>query len=208
MSLARGLADGLAKLNITLPESAQLSLIKYLGLIEKWNKVHNLTAIREPEQMLAHHLLDSLAVLSHFGAAKSLVDVGSGAGLPGIPLAIARPELAVTLVDSSHNRQAFQQQCKAELSLTNVTAIHSRVEDYKSGAGFDIVISRAFSDLSEFISVARHLCAPGGRLLAMKGLHPYAELEKLPDGARVVHVTPLTVPNLDATRHLLEIEVN
>ena len=208
MSLALGLADGLVKLGIAVPEDAQARLIKYLGLIEKWNKVHNLTAIRDPEQMLAHHLLDSLAVLPHLGPVKRLADIGSGAGLPGIPLAIAGPDMAVTLVDSIHKRQAFQQQCKVELGLSNVTAIHSRVEDFKSEQGFDIVISRAFSGLGEFVNSSRHLCAPGGRLFAMKGLHPHEEIAKLPVGAHIREITQLQIPGLDVTRHLLTIEVD
>lgn len=208
MSLELGLAEGLVKLGIAVTKDAQARLIKYLGLIEKWNKVHNLTAILDPKDMLTHHLLDCLAVLPHVGAARSLADIGSGAGLPGIPLAIARPDLAVTLVDSSHKRQAFQQQCKAELGLATVTAIHSRVEDFKPAPGFDIVISRAFSDLAEFVGAARHLCAPGGHLLAMKGLHPFEEIAKLPGDARVRHVTELHVPGLNATRHLLAIGVH
>ncbi len=208
MSLAQGLADGLAALQIVMPEASQARLIRYLGLIEKWNKVHNLTAIRDPEQMLAHHLLDSLAVLSHLRTAQSLIDVGSGAGLPGIPLAIARPELEVTLLDSSHKRHAFQQQCTVELGLENVTAIHSRVEDYRNKSGFDVVISRAFSDLGEFVGAAGHLCASGGKVLAMKGLYPHQEIVNLPEGAQVVRVTELKVPGLDANRHLLEIKVS
>ena len=208
MSLAHDLAEGLAALDIAMPAAAQAAQIKYLELIEKWNKVHNLTAVRDPDQMLAHHLLDSLAILPHLGAAKSLVDIGSGAGLPGIPLAIANPGLAVTLVDSSHKRQIFQQQCKAELGLTNIEAIHSRAEDFQSDVGFDVVISRAFSDLSDFVSAARHLCAKAGKLFAMKGLHPFDEIEKLPDWACVVAVKPLKVPRLDAVRHLLVIEVS
>ena len=208
MNLALGLADGLVKLDIAVPADAQARLIKYLSLIEKWNKVHNLTAIRGPEAMLAHHLLDSLAMLPHVGAARSLADIGSGAGLPGIPMAIANPDLAVTLLDSSHKRQAFQQQCKAELGLANVTAIHSRVEDFKAEPGFDIVISRAFSDLAEFVTAARHLCAPGGCLLAMKGLHPFEEIARLPSDVRLRSVTELHVPGLNATRHFLAIEVH
>jgi 16S rRNA (guanine527-N7)-methyltransferase len=208
MSLAEALAAGLAELDIAITTIDQERLIQYLGLIEKWNKIHNLTAIRDPQQMLTHHILDSLAVLPHLNTAKSLVDVGSGAGLPGIPIAIARPEIAVTLVDSSHKRQAFQQQCKAELSLNNVTAIHTRVEDYSHEPGFSVVISRAFSDLGEFVQAARHLCAKQGRLLAMKGLYPHEEIAKLPAGVRLTQVTELEIPGLTANRHLLEIKVD
>ena len=208
MSLSRNLAAGLAELRIVVPESSQLKLVQYLELIEKWNKVHNLTAIRGLESMLAHHLLDSLAVLPHLGATRSLLDVGSGAGLPGIPLAIVQPELVVTLLDSSHKRQAFQLQCKAELGLGNVTAVHSRVEDYRNELGFEAVISRAFSDLGEFVGAARHVCAPGGRLLAMKGLYPHDEIAKLPEGATVSQVSELKIPGLSASRHLVEVRVN
>ena len=208
MSLPRALAAGLAELRIVVRESSQIKLIQYLELIEKWNKVHNLTAIRGLEPMLAHHLLDSLAVLPHLGTARSLLDVGSGAGLPGIPLAIVQPELVVTLLDSSHKRQAFQLQCKAELGLGNITAVHSRVEDYRNELGFEAVISRAFSDLGEFVGAARHVCAPGGRLLAMKGLYPHDEIAKLPEGATVCQVSELKIPGLSASRHLIEVRVN
>ena len=208
MSLAQALANGLTELRIVVPEPSQVRLIQYLELIEKWNKVHNLTAIRGLEQMLVHHLLDSLAVLPHLGSARSLLDVGSGAGLPGIPLAMVQPELAVTLLDSSHKRQAFQLQCKAELGLGNVTAVHSRVEDYRYEPGFEVVISRAFSDLGEFVGAARHLCAPGGRLLAMKGLYPHDEIAKLPQGPTVSQVSELKILGLNASRHLIEVRVN
>jgi 16S rRNA (guanine527-N7)-methyltransferase len=208
MNLPLSLAAGINELGIVLPETDQLRLIQYLGLIEKWNRVHNLTAIREPQQMLAYHLLDSLAVLPHLGEVKSLLDVGSGAGLPGIPLAIARASLAVTLLDSSRKRQAFQQQCIAQLQLRNVAAIHTRVEDFRSEAGYDVVISRAFSDLGEFISAARHLCAKAGRLLAMKGLYPHEEITNLPDGAYLTSVTELKIPGLEASRHLVEVTVD
>ncbi len=208
MSLVEGLAAGLAELKIVVTKIDQARLIQYVGLIEKWNKIHNLTAIRDPQQMLTHHILDSLAVLPYLGDAHSLADVGSGAGLPGIPIAIARREIDVTLLDSSHKRTAFQQQCKAELNLSNVTAVHTRVEDYSGEPGFDVVISRAFSDLCEFVQAARHLCAKQGRVMAMKGLYPHEEITKLPVGVSVTKVTELKIPRLSVNRHLLEIKVD
>ena len=122
-------------------------------------------------------------------------------------MAIAQPELSVTLLDSSHKRQAFQLQCKAELGLGNVMAVHSRVEDYRNAPGFEAVISRAFSDLGEFVGAARHLCAPGGRLLAMKGLYPHDEIAKLPNGTTLSQVSELKIPGLNASRHLIEVRV-
>jgi 16S rRNA (guanine527-N7)-methyltransferase len=208
MNLAEALAAGLTELDIAITTTDQERLIRYLGLIEKWNKIHNLTAIRDPQQMLTHHILDSLAVLPYLGDAHSLVDVGSGAGLPGIPIAIARPDISVTLVDSSHKRTAFQQQCKGELSLTNVAAVHNRVENYSQESGFDVVISRAFSDLGEFVQAAKHLCAKQGRLLAMKGLYPHEEIAKLSAGVSLTQISELKIPGLNANRHLLEIKVD
>ena len=133
-------------------------MLQYLALIQKWNRVHNLTAVREPEAMLVRHLLDSLAVLPHV-AGPRIADVGSGAGLPGIPLALARPEWRVTLVESNHKKTAFLQQARIELNLKNVEVMTERVENFRPTDGFDIVISRAFSDLADFASLAGHLCA-------------------------------------------------
>jgi 16S rRNA (guanine527-N7)-methyltransferase len=203
MTIEARLAEGLAAMGVALDASAQPKLVAYLRLIEKWNKVHNLTAVREPGQMVVLHLLDSLSVLPHVAGARTLLDVGTGAGLPGIPLAIARPDLAVTLLDSSHKKAAFLRQAKAELALPNVAVACERVEKWHPAAHFDIVVSRAFSELADFVLQARHLLAPGGTMLAMKGVHPFEEIAKLPATHRVENVVELTIPTLDAQRHLV-----
>ena len=203
MTIEARLAEGLAAMGIALDALAQAKLVAYLRLIEKWNKVHNLTAVREPGQMVVLHLLDSLSVLPHVAGAKTLLDVGTGAGLPGIPLAIARPDLAVTLLDSSHKKATFLRQAKAELPLPNVQIACERVEKWQPAAPFDIVVSRAFSELADFVEQAGHLLAPGGTMLAMKGVHPFEEIAKVPSSHRVENVVELTVPTLDAQRHLV-----
>ena len=212
MSPAAQLADGIAALGLAIPETAQTRFLQYLALIQKWNKVHNLTAVREPETMLVRHLLDSLAVLPHI-AGPRIADVGSGAGLPGIPLAIARPEWHVLLVESNHKKAVFLQQARIELGLENVEVMAERVENIGRSKGFDTIISRAFSDLVDFIKLAGHLCAEGsekggdgGRLVAMKGVYPHEELEQLPAEFVVEKILPITVPGLNAARHLVIIK--
>jgi 16S rRNA (guanine527-N7)-methyltransferase len=186
--------------------------------------------VRDAERMVSHHLLDSLAAVPVFdevlraaspspqpsplkgeGANAELrpptaLDVGSGGGLPGIPLAIARPELQVTLIDSIAKKTAFLLQAKAELGLANLNVVTGRVEDFQPEAGFDVITSRAFSDLREFVTLTRHLLKPGGRWLAMKGLYPNEEIAMLPDGVRVSADHALVVPGLDASRHLIVLE--
>jgi 16S rRNA (guanine527-N7)-methyltransferase len=176
-------------------------LLDYVSLLEKWNRVYNLTAIHEPERMLSHHLLDSLAVLPHITADR-LLDVGSGGGLPGIPIAVARPQMRVTLIDASHKKCAFLQQAAIQLGLDNVEVVHGRVEAYRPAAPCAQIISRAFSDLGEFVRLTRHLLAPDGEWLAMKGLYPNEEIARL-EGARVIRDARLSVPELDAERHLI-----
>lgn len=197
---AAGLEAGLAELGLDLPAEMLAKLLAFRDLLLKWNKTYNLTALRDPDQVLSHHLLDSLAILPHVDAAP-LLDVGSGGGLPGIPLAIARPQLAVTLVDAVQKKATFQQQAAIELGLGNVRAIHGRVEEQVGQ--FGQITSRAFSDLAEFISLTRHLLAPRGRWLAMKGVRPEAELTALPADIVVDAVIPLQVPGLGADRHLI-----
>ena len=202
MSLNDTLRTGLLELKITLNEKIQERLLQHIALLEKWTGVYNLTAVREQSKMIGHHLLDSLAVLPYIDA-NSLIDVGSGAGLPGIPLALARPEMQVTLLDSNHKKTTFLQQACIELKLDNVNVISERVEAFHPPIGFDAVISRAFTDLSEFTKLTRHLLKPDGAWLAMKGLHPYEELAQLAQEARVEQVIPLTIPGVDAKRHLI-----
>ena len=203
MTLEERLAGGLSAMGLALPPEARAKLLDYVQLIAKWNRVHNLTAVREPEQMITLHLLDSLSILPHLDGAATVLDVGSGAGLPGIPLAIARPDLRVTLLDSSHKKATFLTQAKSELGLAGVEVACERVEQWKTAHPFDAVISRAFSDLVDFIAQAKHLVAPGGQMLAMKGVHPFDEIAKVPASHRVERVVELTVPQLDAKRHLV-----
>ena len=205
MSLAAQLAHGLDALALPAVTGVQKKLLDYVALIEKWNRVYNLTAVREPEKMLFHHVLDSLAVAPHVKGAL-ILDVGSGAGLPGIPLALVHPLSSVTLLESSHKKSAFLKQAVIELELANVEVVTSRVESWDAPRSFDVVISRAFSDLAEFVSLAGRLCAGNGVLAAMKGVYPYEELLQLPAGYRVEGVIPVAVPGLRAERHLVFIK--
>ena len=205
MNVEQPLAAGIAALGLALPDGAEAKLLAYLALLDKWNRVYNLTAVRDVERMVSHHLLDSLAAVPYFQGATAL-DVGSGGGLPGIPLAIARPELRVTLIDSIAKKTAFLLQAKAELGLANLNVITGRVEDFRPETGFDVITSRAFSDLREFVTLTRHLLQPGGRWLAMKGLYPNEEIAILPNGVKVSADHALAVPGLEASRHLIVLE--
>lgn len=200
MSLADELAAGLAALGVEVAVNAQQGMLDYLALIGKWNKAYNLTAVREPARMLTHHLLDSLSVLPHVRG-KHVLDVGSGAGLPGIPLALARPEWQVTLLDASHKKTTFLRQAIIELKLHNVDVVCERVETWNPPHLFDTVVSRAFSDLQEFLVLAGRLCAKTGVVVAMKGIYPNEELAQIPDNFLLRNVVALRVPGLDAERH-------
>jgi 16S rRNA (guanine527-N7)-methyltransferase len=205
IGLGEGLDELFAGTAITLPREAPVKLAAWLQLLAKWNRTYNLTAIREPERMITHHALDALAVLPHLPAAPGLrvLDVGSGAGVPGIALAVARPDWTVVMLDSNAKKTAFIQQAVIELALANASIATTRVEDYAPAAPFDVVISRAFADLATFAAgSARHL-APQGVLAAMKGAFPAAELAGLPHGMRVLATHRLAVPGLDAERHLV-----
>lgn len=194
------LAAGLAELGLALSAEQQDQLLAFRDLLLKWNKTYNLTALRDPVQAISHHLLDSLAILPHIGTGP-LLDVGSGGGLPGIPLAIAQPALAVTMVDTVQKKASFLQQAAIQLGLKNVAAHHARVE--QMAGQYPQISSRAFAELRLFTDLTRHLLAPGGRWLAMKGVRPDDEMATLPADIVVEQIIPLHVPGLDAERHLI-----
>lgn len=201
MNLALQLERGITQLEIQLEAENQQKLLKYLGLLEKWNKVYNLTAIRNVDQMVMHHLLDSLSVLPHLWPGKWL-DVGCGAGLPGIVLAIAQPDWGFTLLDSNRKKTSFVQQAVIELDLKNVVVKCARVEELQTEEKFDGIISRAFAESREFINLTRHLLAAKGKCAAMKGT-PEQELQHLPEDVMVEETVQLKVPGLDAARCLV-----
>ena len=200
MTLAGELAAGIVALGVDVAAGAQQRMLDYLALVGKWNQSYNLTAVREPGKMLTHHLLDSLAVLPHV-TGNRILDVGSGAGLPGIPLALARPEWRVTLLDANHKKATFLRQAIIELKLDNAEVVCERVETWTPPQPFDTVVSRAFSDLAEFLALAGRLCARTGIVIAMKGIYPHEELAQVPENFRLRNVVSLRVPGLDAERH-------
>ena len=202
MSLAEKLAQGIAELGLHVPAATQRKLLDYLVLIAKWNRVHNLTAVRESAKMVSDHLLDCLVVAPYLNA-RTTLDVGSGAGLPGIPLALMWPQASVTLLDSNHKKAAFLRQATIELGLKNTEVVCERVESWQPQREFELVISRAVSDLPEFLNLAGRLCAADGTLAAMKGLYPHEELAQLPSGFNLRGVVPLKVPGIRAERHLV-----
>ena len=204
MSIEQAIIEGCERLDLRLSDEACTRLAAYLALLERWNRAYNLTAVREPEAMVVRHLLDSLSILPWLEGPRVL-DVGSGAGLPGIPLAVARPEYEFCLLDSNGKRTRFLTQATAELRLPNVSIVRSRVEDYQPVTLFNSIVSRAFATLAELVADAGRLCAPTGRLLAMKGVLPDDELARLPSTYQVVGVYPLRVPHLDAERHLVHL---
>lgn len=201
------LVDGAARLGVALDERQRRQLLEHLALIERWNRVYNLTALRDPAQMLSQHLLDSLTLVPPLrrhtgGAPAALLDVGSGAGLPGVVLAVACPELAVTCVDTVAKKAGFLQQVGVELGLQGFTALHARVETLRPRP-WDLIVSRAFASLLDFVELTRPLLAPQGRWIAMKGKRPDDEIAALPADIEVFHVEPLTVPGLAAERCLV-----
>ena len=202
--LQAALAQGLAPLDLKLADATQTQLVQFVALLAKWNRAYNLTAVREPAAMISRHLLDSLAVLPHLHGPRVL-DVGSGAGLPGIPLALARPDWQFTLLDSNGKKTRFITQAVTELGLANVTVVQSRVEDYQDASGFDTVITRAFAAVAAVVTATARLCAPQGQLLLMKGVYPEQELAELPSAYELQSAVRVQVPGLDAERHLLVI---
>ena len=201
------LQAGLQSLQLALDERQVNLLLDYLGLLQKWNKVYNLTAVRDPAEMMTHHLLDSLAAITPLlqqvgDRPVKLLDVGSGGGLPGVVIAIACPQIDVTCVDTVAKKAAFLQQAAASLGLANLRGLQARVEtlDQRRGEGYDVVCSRAFASLPDFVSWTRAALNPAGLWMAMKGKHPQEELLALPPWAEVFHVEPVAVPGLAADR--------
>jgi 16S rRNA (guanine527-N7)-methyltransferase len=203
MTQAELLAAGVAEMGLDVSPEAQQKLLQYLSLLNKWNKVYNLTAVRDPLEMVTLHLLDSLSVLPYIQA-KNLLDVGSGGGLPGIVLAICLPNLQVTTIDTVQKKAIFMRQVKGELGLSNLEVVHARVENYQPSEKFAAIISRAFSEMALFIKLTQHLLADNGQWLAMKGLAPTDELKNL--ALKTSKIIPLKVAGLDAERHLVIIE--
>ena len=199
------LAKGLVELCFPLSAEQQGLLVQYLVLLEKWNQVYNLTAIRDLTKMVGAHLLDSLSVIPHLSG-ENVLDVGSGAGLPGIPLALLWPDTRVTLLDSNHKKAAFLRQAVIELELKNVEVVNERVETWEPPRKFDLVISRAFSDLAEFLRLAGKHVGARGTIAAMKGVYPDEELAQIPAAYTLRTVVPLEIPGMPAARHLILLE--
>jgi 16S rRNA (guanine527-N7)-methyltransferase len=203
--LSQLLTIGLETIHLPLSDSAQDALVDYIQLLDKWNKTYNLTAIRDPLEMIPMHILDSL-VIGPYLHGDRLIDIGTGPGLPGIPLALAYPDKTFVLLDSNGKKTRFLTHVQQTLGIKNITVAQARSEAFKVPAGipgFDSVLSRAFASLTDMLQMTYHLCSPGGRFLAMKGQYPESELNDLPAGFTVEHVYPLTVPNLAAQRHLV-----
>jgi 16S rRNA (guanine527-N7)-methyltransferase len=209
-ALTRSLEEGLGKLPLALSQVQITQLIDYLALMVKWNAVYNLTAVRDPVHMVTQHLLDTLAAVPAFAEAKNVLDVGAGGGLPGIVLAICgavrSPPVQVAMVDTVHKKTAFLTQVKVELGLQNATVYTGRVEQLQVPQLFDVITSRAFADLSDFVNWSGHLLAESGQFIALKGIAPADEVARLPAGWKVTELRPLPVPGLQAERHLVFIK--
>lgn len=203
MTEAALLASGISQMGLDVSRETQDNLLAYMALLQKWNKVYNLTAVREPKEMVTLHLLDSLSVLPHIQGNR-LLDVGSGAGLPGIVLAIVKPELKVTTIDTVQKKTIFMRQVKGELNLLNLEVVHARVESYQATEKFEMIISRAFSEIALFVNLTKHLLAENGVWLAMKGQIPQVELDNL--SVKNNKIIPLNVAGLEAERHLVVLE--
>ncbi|GJJ02511.1 ribosomal RNA small subunit methyltransferase G [Duganella rhizosphaerae] len=204
--LADVLKQGINSLKLGLGDDQVEKLLDYLALLNKWNSVYNLTSVRDPMQMVTLHVLDSLAAVPAFAGAQNVLDVGAGGGLPGMVLAISRPDMKVSMIDTVHKKTAFLNQVKAELGLANVTVYTKRVEQLEVKTKFDVITSRAFADLSDFVNWSGHLLQEGGRFIALKGTAPAEERERLPEPWKVQKLEPLEVPGLDAERHLVFIQ--
>lgn len=196
------LQEGLQSMGLSLTTAQQLLLLEYVALLKKWNSTYNLTALRDEHTMISHHVLDSLTLLPYIQHAQTLMDVGSGGGMPGIPTAICRPDLQITLLDANTKKTSFLQQAVIELGLHNVSVASGRVEAMHDKK-VDVVTSRAFAELADFISLTKHLLNENGYWAAMKGVYPYEELEHVPASVVVEKVDKLAVPMLNAERHMV-----
>ncbi len=202
--LSRHLADGINQLNLNIDDKKQVLLLAYLEQLAKWNKTYSLSGIKEPARMVSIHLLDSLSVLPFING-ESILDVGTGAGLPGMPIAISQPNKKISLLDSNGKKTRFLFQASTQLNMKNVDVINDRVENYQSQFGFDIILSRAYSSLAQFITQTRHLLGEKSKLLAMKGHYPQTELAGLPNDFKLHNVHELQIPGEAGARHLLEL---
>ena len=202
-ALAEVLKQGVAELGLALSAAQQEQLLDYLALLNKWNSVYNLTSVRDPMQMMTLHLLDTLAAVPAFEGAQNVLDVGAGGGLPGVVLAISKPDMKLSMIDTVHKKTAFLTQVKAELGLANVTVYTKKVQELEVKQPFDVITSRAFADLSDFVNWSGHLLAGGGRFIALKGTAPQDERERLPEPWKVERLQALEVPGLEAERHLV-----
>ncbi len=198
------LHQGLIEMDQPLDRQTEVQLIQYIDLIAQWNRVYNLSSIRDVDTMVTRHLLDSLSIRQYIKG-QTILDVGTGAGLPGIPLAIAMPDRQFVLLDSNQKKMRFLQQTCYQMRLRNVRVVNQRVEEYKAEPLFDSVISRAFSTLRDFITQSQHLVKPHGQMLAMKGVYPLTELQEVAVPFKLIEVYPLKVPQLNAERHLVEL---
>lgn len=205
-SLSQVLRDGIDDMRLAVSPAQQEQLLDYLALMFKWNSVYNLTSLRDPMQMVTHHLLDSLAAVPAFAGAKNVLDVGAGGGLPGIVLAVVRPDMKVSMIDTVHKKTAFLTQVKAQLGLANASVYTMKVQELQVSEKFDVITSRAFADLSDFVEWSSHLLAEQGRYIALKGVAPEDERQRLPAEWKVTKVEPLQVPRLGAERHLVFIQ--
>ena len=202
--LAKTLQEGAVALGLDLSGAQRDALMRFLGLLKKWNRAYNLTSLSDMAAMVSGHVLDSLSIHAYLSGQR-ILDVGSGAGLPGVPVAIANPDKRIVLLDSNAKKTRFLQQVATEIRLTTVQVVQVRVEDYHDKRGFDAVICRALGSLNEFVVGAGRLCKPSGRIIAMKGRYPQQELGDLPPGYKIAAVHKLAVPGLSAERHAVEI---
>ncbi|ULJ62005.1 16S rRNA (guanine(527)-N(7))-methyltransferase RsmG [Wielerella bovis] len=200
--LAPSLAQGIAAMNLAISDAQQQKLLHYLALLKKWNKTYNLTALRDESKMVSHHILDSLTLLPYTESAQTMIDVGSGGGMPGIPTAICRPDLQILLLDANTKKTTFLQQAVIELGLKNVSVSSSRVEALH-GKTADIITSRAFAELCDFVTLTRQLLHENSHWVAMKGIYPSEEIARLPENVEAYQIDQLTVPTLDAERHMV-----